>query len=96
MKVLSATEPISDDATGILLKSMLEGYAEFYSAELAEKIKRGITENALKCKFNGGGLVMGYYIDDEQYFQIDEATAPIVCDAFWRYPDGGTVSDIMT
>jgi len=32
VRVISATEPISDDATGILLESMLEGYAEFYSA----------------------------------------------------------------
>jgi len=41
VRVISATEPISDDATGILLESMLEGYAEFYSAELSEKIRRG-------------------------------------------------------
>ena len=33
VKVISATEPISDDSTGILLESMLEGYAEFFSAE---------------------------------------------------------------
>jgi len=49
VKVVSATEPIPDDATGILLESLLEGYAEFYSTELAEKVKRGIVENALKC-----------------------------------------------
>ena len=44
VKVVSATEPISEDSTGILLESLLEGYAEFYSAELAEKVKRGHTE----------------------------------------------------
>ena len=46
VRVISATEPILDDATGILLESMLEGYAEFFSAELAEKVKRGMAENA--------------------------------------------------
>ena len=35
---------------------MLEGYAEFYSAELSEKIHRGQKENALKGKNNGGGV----------------------------------------
>lgn len=29
---------------------MLEGYAEYYSAELSEKIQRGQKENALKAK----------------------------------------------
>ena len=38
VKVISATEAISSGAEGILLESMLEGYAEYYSAELAEKI----------------------------------------------------------
>lgn len=31
VKVFSATESISEDSTGILLESLLEGYAEFYS-----------------------------------------------------------------
>ena len=38
VKVVSATEAIAEDSTGILLESMLEGYAEFYSVELSEKI----------------------------------------------------------
>jgi DNA invertase Pin-like site-specific DNA recombinase len=94
VRVISATESISDDSTGILLESLLEGYAEFYSAELSEKIKRGMTENALKCKFNGGGLVVGYYIDGDRYFQIDETVAPILREAFLRYADGGTVIEV--
>ncbi|MDR0905482.1 MAG: recombinase family protein [Oscillospiraceae bacterium] len=94
VRVISATESISDDSTGILLESMLEGYAEFYSAELSEKIKRGMTENALKCKFNGGGLVVGYYIDDDRYFQLDPLTSPIIRQAFEKYADGGTVKSI--
>ena len=35
VKVISAKENISDRPEGILLESMLEGYAEFYSAELS-------------------------------------------------------------
>lgn len=37
-------------------------YAEFYSAELSEKI-RGQKENALKGKNNGGGVPLGYLLD---------------------------------
>ena len=53
VKVVSITETISQGAEGILLESLLEGMAEYYSVELAEKVTRGMMENALKCKFNG-------------------------------------------
>ena len=71
VKVVSATEIISDTAEGILLESLLEGMAEYYSVDLAEKITRGLTENALKCKFNGGTVPLGYTVDTNQYYQID-------------------------
>ena len=45
------------------IKQLLEGYAEFYSAELSEKIHRGQKENALKGKNNGGGIPLGYLLD---------------------------------
>ena len=44
--VISAKEPISDDPVGILVESMLEGDAEYYSAELSLKVARGMTDNA--------------------------------------------------
>ena len=95
VKVVSATEAIAEDSTGILLESLLEGYAEFYSAELSEKVIRGRTENALKCKFNGGGLPIGYIVDSEQYLQIDPLTAPIVVEAFQRYDKGATIKQLV-
>ena len=69
VKVISATELISDNAEGILLESMLEGMAEYYSAELSEKVIRGHTENALKCKYNGGTPTFGYlhYLPQKQW-----------------------------
>ena len=95
VKVTSARETIAEDSTGILLESLLEGYAEFYSAELSEKVKRGHTENALKCKFNGGGLPVGYTIDGEQCYQLDPLTAPAVLEAFQRYDKGATIADLV-
>ena len=95
VKVISATERISEDSTGILLESLLEGYAEFYSAELSEKVKRGMTENSLKCKWNGGYITYGYTIDNDRYFQIDPVTAPIVLEMFQRYAGGLTIKEIV-
>ena len=59
IKVVSATEVISEGAEGIILESVLEGYAEYFSADLAEKVIRGQKENALKCKSNGGSVPIG-------------------------------------
>ena len=94
VKVVSATEVISDGAEGIILESVLEGYAEYYSADLSEKVVRGMTENALKSKYNGGTLPIGYQIDSEQYFQLDPLTAPFVREAFQRYDEGATMTAI--
>lgn len=60
VKVVSAKEQISDGPESIILESMLEGYAEFYSADLSQKILRGQKENALKCKNNGCWIPLGY------------------------------------
>ena len=62
------------------MDSVLKGYAEYFSADLAEKVNRGMTENALKRKFNGGNPAVGYIIDSDQYFQIDPMKAPFVLD----------------
>ena len=86
--VVSVTEPISNTPEGIMLESLLEGMAEYYSAELAEKVSRGHKENALKAKFNGGPVPLGYRIDSEHHYQIDPATAPVVQEAFQRYAAG--------
>ena len=37
VRVVSAKENISDGPEGIILEAMLEGYAEYYSAELSQK-----------------------------------------------------------
>ena len=94
VRVMSATEAISEGAEGILLESMLEGMAEYYSAELSEKVLRGLTENALKCKYNGGTVPIGYRIDDNQFFQPDSVTAPAVLEAFKKYAKGATMQEI--
>ena len=94
VRVLSAKETISEGAEGILLESMLEGYAEYYSIELAEKVKRGLTENALKAKANGGTCTFGYTVDSDRHYQIDPPAALIVREVFQLYADGKTMKEI--
>ena len=95
VRVISAKESISQGADGILLESILEGYAEYYSAELSEKVKRGMTENALKAKSNGVRPPFGYYVDDTDHYQIDETISPIIKEIFNLYVDGVKVTEIV-
>ena len=95
VKVVSATEAISEGAEGIILESVLEGYAEYYSAELSEKVIRGMTENALKCQYNGGFVPVGFKIDENKHYQLDELVAPLVREAFMMSVNGKPIKDIV-
>ncbi len=94
VRVLSAKENITDDASGILIEGVLESMAEYYSAELSQKVKRGIALSASKCKYFGGTVALGYKIDKEKNYIIDEETAPIVRKMFEMLASGYTYADI--
>ena len=94
VKLMSATEIISEGPEGIILESVLEGYAEYYSADLAEKVVRGQTENILKGRCNGGRGTFGYTLDSERKFHIDPLTFPFVLESFKKYNEGSTMKEI--
>ena len=95
IKVISIKENISDNPEGIILESVLEGMAEYYSANLSQNIKRGMTENALQCKYNGSGVPLGYRITPDKHFEIDEIGAKIVKEIFIMYDNGKNSSEII-
>ena len=91
--VESAKEGISKNPEGVILEALLEGMAEYYSAELAEKVIRGQTENALSCRFNGGTVPVGYSIVN-QHFVVNNDTAPLVLSAYEMYDEGKTMQEV--
>lgn len=95
VRVISARENISDDASGILVEGVLESMAEYYSAELSQKIRRGMEINAQKCLANGSNPGLGYKVDSERRYYVDEEEAKIVREIFERYASGETVADII-
>ena len=86
-KVLSATENISDDPTGILLEAMLEALAEYYSKELAQKIRRGMEDNASRCQVTGS-IPYGYRRGQDGRYELDPDQADIVREIFARVLSG--------
>lgn len=94
IKVISITEPISDDPTSVITESLLESFADFYSKSLSENTKRGKKENALKRQSNGGVTPIGYKRIDGSLV-IDETKAPVVQFAFQSYIDGISYANII-
>lgn len=94
VRVLSATEGIGDGIESIILESLLEGMAEYYSAELSQKVTRGMRESAYKCNSTGGTIPTGYKIVDKK-FVIDEPMAEIVREVFDLFAGGMSISAIQ-
>jgi DNA invertase Pin-like site-specific DNA recombinase len=46
VKVVSITESIEDDKFSVILEAMLEAMAEYYSLNLSDEVKKGMTEKA--------------------------------------------------
>lgn len=109
VKVLSARERISDDASGVILESVLEGMGEYYSLELSQKARRGLNSNAEQGYFNGGTVPLGYKtleIDSiftdkhgnpikKKVLVIDEETEHLVKKVFEMYNSNNTMADIQ-
>lgn len=93
IKIKYAKENIPDTKEGIILESMLEGMAEYYSANLAENVNMGMERNAEKCQYNGGNIPLGYRIENK-HFVIDEVYAPIIQRIFTEYVEGKKATEI--
>lgn len=95
IKVVSAMEFISDGPEGILLESMLEGWAEYFSADLAQKVKRGMRESVYKGHFIGGRIPYGFNIVNKRY-EINETEAEVVRRTYEMFLSGKTIKEIST
>lgn len=94
VEIVTAAESVPDGPDGIILESVLEGMAEYYSANLAQNVKRGMEGNALKCKHNGVSI-FGYDRGADGYYAVNEHEAAGVRMAFDMCAAGETKAEIM-
>lgn len=95
VRLYYAKQVIPDGPEGIILESVLEGMAEYYSENLARNVKRGMMENALACKTTGGKPALGYRLTETLQYEIDPVGAMIVREIFQLYADGKTASEVI-
>lgn len=89
IKLISAMENIPDTPEGIILESLLEGMNQYYSAELSQKVLRGLKESYIKGLYTGGCQIYGYDIINKKNI-INENEAEIVREIFSKYARGIT------
>lgn len=84
--VISVSEQLGEDKTSILIEALIEAMDEYYSINLAEEVRRGMTEKAQR-----GEVVsvppFGYKVRDNVFIP-DPETAPIVKMIFQKYLNG--------
>ena len=87
VELVSAMENIPDTPEGKLFLAVIEGFNEYFSEDLKQKVNRGLRESWLKGNATGGHPPFGYVIRDKKYV-IDEAEAAIVREIFMKYAQG--------
>jgi len=93
VRCLFSQEYIPAGPEGILLEAMLEGDAEFRSAQMAVDIKRGLNYNAEHCMVTGS-IPYGYRRADDYRLELDPEKAPIVKEIYDRFLAGWKIIDI--
>lgn len=94
IKLISAMENIPDTPEGIILESLLEGMAEYYSAELSQKVRRGMNETRHKGNFTGGVVLYGYKVENHKVL-INEDEAQIVRKLYLDFASGRLITEIL-
>lgn len=88
IKLCSVLERLDDSPESIILESMLEGMAEYYSKNLGREVMKGMNETALQCKHTGGICPLGYDLDDDKRLIINHHEADAVRLIFSMYISG--------
>lgn len=87
VRIVSCMENIPDSPEGTLMESVLEGFNQYFSEELRQKVNRGLKESWLKGNATGGGHVFGYDIVNKKYV-INEYEKEIIIKTFDMYSKG--------
>ncbi len=95
VRLISVLERLSDDPESIILESVLEGMAEYYSRNLAREVMKGMRETAYQCKHTGGVPPLGYDVAPDRSYTVNPREAEAVRLIFTMYESGSGYSEIL-
>lgn len=91
--ILYAMEAVPEGPEGIILDSVMEGYAEYYSANLSQNVKRGLYDSA-RQRLTMGQICYGLIKGADGRFAHHPEQAPIVKRIFEEYAAGHPAIEI--
>ncbi len=94
IKIISITEQLDDSPESVILESVLEGMAEYYSKNLAREVRKGQNENALKGLHNGGIPPLGYDVNSELRYVKNKEEADSVSKIYKWFLQGDSYQTI--
>lgn len=96
IRVYSVLEELDDSPESIILETLLEGMAQYYSENLAREVKKGLKEKAILGQHCGGVAPYGYEIDKITHkLVIMPHEAEIVKHIFEMYANGKAIIEIV-
>lgn len=96
IRLISVTEHLDGSPESVILESMLEGMAEYYSRNLSREAQKGLTQNAYKCLHTGGKPPFGFDVDPvTKEYRINKEEAVAVRSIFKMYAEGHTYKELM-
>ena len=95
VQLISVNERLDQTPEGALMKQVIIGMNQFYSANLAREVMKGLKENAYNCLHTGGIPPLGYNVNSDKTYRINEAEAAAVRLIFKMYAEGHGYSDII-
>lgn len=88
VQLCSVLERIDDSPESIMMESVLEGMAEYYSRNLGREVMKGMKETALQCKHTGGCPPLGYDVGEDRKLVINKHGAEAVRIIFEMFAEG--------
>lgn len=95
VKMEFAAQEIPDTPEGGMMKAVMAGMSEWYSANLSREVKKGKRENLLAGKAAGGIPLYGYDIGPDKKYIINETEAVAVRQIFEMYAGGSSYGNIL-
>ncbi len=86
INVVSISEPVGEDKMSVIMEAMIEAMDEYYSINLAEEVRRGMSEKARRGELQATAS-FGYRVENNQLIPVEEE-AVLLREIFARYLQG--------
>lgn len=83
INVVSISEPVGEDKMSVIIEAMIEAMDEYYSINLAEEVRRGMSEKARRGELQATAS-FGYRVEENTLIPVEEE-AVLVREMFARY-----------